>query len=130
LIETLDAYFAGCIDVLAGIEIATGGTPSNVKSGGRFGPFQREPQSATANLPGELGESRASRVVGAANGANPIAIVMPCHRVIGANIGLASYAGGLLRKQWLLEHEASFSTRAACQKVVSKTADHSECPRV
>jgi AraC family transcriptional regulator, regulatory protein of adaptative response / methylated-DNA-[protein]-cysteine methyltransferase len=65
-----------------------------------------------------------------ANGANPIAIVVPCHRVIGANGGLTGYAGGLLRKQWLLEHEASFSTLAACEKAVSKTADRSECPRV
>jgi methylated-DNA-[protein]-cysteine S-methyltransferase len=64
-------------------------------------------------LAGHLGENRASRAVGAANGANPIAIVVPCHRVIRANGGLTGYAGGLLRKQRLLEHEASFSTLAA-----------------
>ena len=47
----------------------------------------------------------ASRAIGAANGANPVGIVVPCHRVIGANGALTGYAGGLARKQWLLDHE-------------------------
>ena len=46
------------------------------------------------------------RAVGAANGKNPISIIVPCHRIIGANKKLTGYAGGLERKQWLLEHEA------------------------
>jgi methylated-DNA-[protein]-cysteine S-methyltransferase len=78
-------------------------------------------------LAGHLGENRASRAVGAANGANPIAIVVPCHRVIRANGGLTGYAGGLLRKQRLLEHEASFSTPAACERT-AEFADW-ECAR-
>ncbi|MEI6137344.1 MAG: methylated-DNA--[protein]-cysteine S-methyltransferase, partial [Chloroflexota bacterium] len=52
-----------------------------------------------------LGRPTASRGVGAANGRNPLAIVVPCHRVIGANRTLTGYAGGLHRKQWLLAHE-------------------------
>ncbi|MEI6136525.1 MAG: methylated-DNA--[protein]-cysteine S-methyltransferase [Chloroflexota bacterium] len=52
-----------------------------------------------------LGRPTASRAVGAANGRNPIAIVVPCHRVIGSNHTLTGYAGGLRRKQWLLAHE-------------------------
>lgn len=52
-----------------------------------------------------LGRPTASRAVGAANGRNPLAIVVPCHRVIGANRTLTGYAGGLHRKQWLLAHE-------------------------
>ena len=51
----------------------------------------------------------ASRAVGAANGKNPIAIIVPCHRVIGANGTLTGYAGGLAAKQWLLAHEARFT---------------------
>jgi methylated-DNA-[protein]-cysteine S-methyltransferase len=47
------------------------------------------------------------RAVGAANGANPVAIIVPCHRVIGANGTLTGYGGGLERKRWLLEHEAA-----------------------
>ena len=54
-----------------------------------------------------IGRDKAVRAVGAANGANPIAIVVPCHRVIGKNGTLTGYAGGLNRKQWLLDFEAS-----------------------
>ena len=53
----------------------------------------------------------ASRAVGAANGKNPIGIIVPCHRVIGANGTLTGYAGGLAMKQWLLEHERRYSSR-------------------
>ncbi len=52
-----------------------------------------------------LGDMKKSRAVGLCNGANPIAIVVPCHRVIGANDALVGYGGDLWRKQWLLEHE-------------------------
>lgn len=52
-----------------------------------------------------IGKPKAVRAVGAANGKNPIAIVVPCHRVIGSNGSLTGYAGGLERKQWLLAHE-------------------------
>ncbi|MRX28313.1 methylated-DNA--[protein]-cysteine S-methyltransferase [Kangiella sp. HZ709] len=52
-----------------------------------------------------IGNTKASRAVGAANGKNPISIIVPCHRVIGANGALTGYAGGLQAKQWLLKHE-------------------------
>ena len=52
-----------------------------------------------------LGDEKLVRAVGRANGENPLAIVVPCHRVIGSNGKLVGYAGGLWRKQWLLEHE-------------------------
>lgn len=52
-----------------------------------------------------LGQPTASRAVGAANGRNPISIIVPCHRVVAANGNLTGYAGGTDRKQWLLEHE-------------------------
>lgn len=52
-----------------------------------------------------LGNPAASRAVGSANGANPIAIVIPCHRLIGADTTLTGYASGLHRKSWLLKHE-------------------------
>ena len=53
----------------------------------------------------KLGDPKSIRAVGTANGRNPIAIVVPCHRVIGSNGDLTGYAGGLWRKKWLLEHE-------------------------
>jgi methylated-DNA-[protein]-cysteine S-methyltransferase len=52
-----------------------------------------------------LGNANASRAVGLANGRNPIGIIVPCHRVVGANGSLTGYAGGIERKRWLLEHE-------------------------
>lgn len=53
----------------------------------------------------QIGDSNATRVVGNANGSNPISIVIPCHRVIGSNGKLTGYSGGLWRKEWLLNHE-------------------------
>jgi methylated-DNA-[protein]-cysteine S-methyltransferase len=54
-----------------------------------------------------MGRPRASRAVGAANGANPVPLIIPCHRVIGTNGSLTGYGGGLARKRWLLAHEGS-----------------------
>jgi len=54
-----------------------------------------------------LGKPRAVRAVGAANGQNPIAIIVPCHRVVGSNGKLVGYGGGLWRKEWLLRHEGA-----------------------
>ena len=79
-------------------------------------PFQREVWSALRGIPfgatrsyaemaAALGRPSASRAVGGANGRNPLSIVVPCHRVIGANGALTGYAGGIARKEWLLRHE-------------------------
>ena len=81
-------------------------------------PFQQQVWQALRHIPfghtlsygalaQRLGQPQASRAVGAANGRNPIAIIVPCHRVIAANQKLTGYAGGLDRKQWLLDHERS-----------------------
>lgn len=59
------------------------------------------------DLARRLGEPRDARAVGAANGKNPIPIIVPCHRVIGANGDLTGFGGGLDRKRWLLEHEGA-----------------------
>ena len=56
-----------------------------------------------------LGDPRATRAVGAANGRNPIPIIVPCHRVVGANGALTGFGGGLDRKRWLLEHEGALT---------------------
>lgn len=56
-----------------------------------------------------LGDEKAIRAVAAANGRNPLWIVVPCHRIIGSDGSLTGYAGGLWRKQWLLEHEGAFA---------------------
>ncbi|HLT30981.1 MAG TPA: methylated-DNA--[protein]-cysteine S-methyltransferase [Myxococcaceae bacterium] len=80
-------------------------------------PFQRDVWSALGTIPfgesrsyawlaKEIGRPRAVRAVGAANGRNPLAIIVPCHRVIGSAGALVGYAGGLEMKRWLLEHES------------------------
>lgn len=113
LTQALEGYFAGNVETLSGIPVATAGTP-----------FQREVWKALRSIPAgatmsygqlaaQLGDAEGSRAVGAANGSNPIAIVVPCHRVIGADGSLTGYAGGLPRKRWLLEHEARFASVAA-----------------
>lgn len=109
LCDRLAAYFAGELRALDGIDIDPGGTP-----------FQQAVWSALRRVPpgrtttyGELaraiGAPKAVRAVGAANGANPIWLVIPCHRAIGANGSLTGYAGGLERKRWLLAHEGAIS---------------------
>ena len=60
------------------------------------------------DLSKQYGDLKAIRAVAAANGKNNLAIIVPCHRVIGSNQSLTGYAGGLWRKKWLLEHEAKF----------------------
>lgn len=103
----LAAYFAGDHLALAAVPVETGGTS-----------FQRRVWAALRLIPpgttttygriaAALGAPGASRAVGLANGANPVAVVVPCHRVIGANATLTGYGGGLHRKRWLLEHEGA-----------------------
>lgn len=101
----LRAYIAGDPRSLDAIPVDTGGTA-----------FQQQVWSALRSIPlgttttyGELaaslGKPKAYRAVGATNALNPIAIVLPCHRVVGADASLTGYAGGLHRKDWLLRHE-------------------------
>ena len=81
-------------------------------------PFQRRVWDALCAIPygttlsyselaRRLGDLRATRAVGAANGRNPIPIIVPCHRVVGADGSLTGFGGGLDRKRWLLEHEGA-----------------------
>ena len=72
--------------------------------------LRKIPRGATQSYGGlaaAIGRPAAVRAVGLANGANPVAIAVPCHRVIGANGALTGYAGGLERKAWLLRHEGA-----------------------
>ena len=64
------------------------------------------------NLSKQLGDVKAIRAVAGANGKNPLWIIVPCHRVIGSDGSLTGYAGGLSRKQWLLEHESPYKQQS------------------
>ncbi|MFC2152510.1 methylated-DNA--[protein]-cysteine S-methyltransferase [Bacteroidota bacterium] len=63
------------------------------------------------DLAKQYGDEKAIRAIASANGKNPIPIIIPCHRVIGHDGSLTGYAGGLLKKQWLLEHEGGLAQR-------------------
>jgi methylated-DNA-[protein]-cysteine S-methyltransferase len=106
----LEAYFDGHLEALDAIRTETRGTA-----------FQRRVWVALRDIPAgttvsygqlaaKIGRSAAVRAVGAANGANPIPVVVPCHRVIGADASLTGFGGGLERKRWLLAHEGRHAT--------------------
>lgn len=100
-------YFAGDIRALERVPVATVGSAFQRKV---WAALQRIPAGETRSygqLAAEIGEPDAARAVGLANGQNPIAIVIPCHRVIGADGSLTGFGGGLPRKRWLLTHEGA-----------------------
>lgn len=101
----LTAYFAGDLAALEDVAIDPGGTAFQ---GAVWSALRRIPFGHTTTygaLARAIGAPTAVRAVGAANGANPIWLIIPCHRAIGADGSLTGYAGGLERKRWLLEHE-------------------------
>jgi len=109
--EPIEAYFAGELGALERIPVLARGTA-----------FQQEVWAALRTIPAgatlsysalarQIGRPAAVRAVGLANGSNPIGVVVPCHRVIGANGSLTGYGGGLERKSWLLNHEGAKFTR-------------------
>jgi methylated-DNA-[protein]-cysteine S-methyltransferase len=105
--EPLDAYFAGEIGALDRIPVLALGSDFQKSV---WDNLRRIPVGQTMSygaMARKLGKPDASRAVGLANGSNPIAVVVPCHRVIGADGSLTGFGGGLPRKKWLLEHEGA-----------------------
>jgi methylated-DNA-[protein]-cysteine S-methyltransferase len=113
LYNSLMSYFSGDLKSIDAIACETGGTA-----------FQREVWAALRAIPAgrtesygqlaaRIGRPAAVRAVGLANGANPIGLVVPCHRVIGADGSLTGYGGGIERKRWLLNHEGAAFKLAA-----------------
>ncbi|MEI6244334.1 MAG: methylated-DNA--[protein]-cysteine S-methyltransferase [Acidobacteriota bacterium] len=102
--QQLKAYFAGTLETFD-LPLALTGTPfqCEVWTMLRYIPFGET--CSYAELADRIGRPNAMRAVGAANGQNPIPIVIPCHRVIGANGSLTGFGGGLKMKAWLLRHE-------------------------
>lgn len=101
------AYFAGELDALSRVPVDGGGTAFQRRVWAALRDIRPGETSTYSALAGLLGMPRAARAVGLANGRNPIAIAVPCHRVIGADGTLTGYAGGLERKRWLLAHESA-----------------------
>jgi methylated-DNA-[protein]-cysteine S-methyltransferase len=107
LIGRLRDYFKGDLSALDAIEVDTGGTQFQRAV---WAQLRRIPVGETASY-GEIAAAirapGAVRAVGTANGANPVGVVIPCHRVIRSDGNLGGYGGGLDRKRWLLAHEGA-----------------------
>jgi len=114
MMRLLCRYFEGDIDCLGAIPWRSAGTPFQRKVWTGLTKIPAGETRSYGALAAKLGCPSAVRAVGMANGANPISVVVPCHRVIGSDGSLTGYGGGLDRKRWLLRHEgAAFRDKAA-----------------
>jgi methylated-DNA-[protein]-cysteine S-methyltransferase len=105
--QALADYFDGELTALGRIEVATAGTAFQEAA---WAALRAIPPGATRSYSQQaaaIGRPKAVRAVGLANGSNPVGIVNPCHRVIGASGDLTGYGGGIERKRWLLKHEGA-----------------------
>ena len=102
--QQLAEYFAGTRSAFD-LPLAAEGTPYQQRVWQTLATIPFGATWSYGQLARALGDPKASRAVGAANGKNPLWIIVPCHRVIGANGSLTGYAGGLAAKKWLLAHE-------------------------
>ena len=121
--HAINNYFLGDLFAINSIPVMTGGTS-----------FQREVWAALRTiragttlsygaLARQLGRPKSVRAVGLANGANPVAIVIPCHRVIGADGSLTGYGGGISRKRWLLIHEGVALEKSAAMSCTQSSSN-------
>jgi methylated-DNA-[protein]-cysteine S-methyltransferase len=109
--RALEAYFDGELQSIDAVAVATGGTAFQRQV---WAELRRIPVGETLSygvLASRLGRPQAARAVGLANGSNPIGVVVPCHRVLGADASLTGYGGGIDRKRWLLTHEGAWPGR-------------------
>ena len=103
--KILQRYFDGDLHALDTIEVEMNGTDFQTRVWAALRRVKAGQTTSYAAIAKSIGSPAAVRAVGAANGANPVAIIVPCHRIIGANGSLTGYGGGLRRKEWLLRHE-------------------------
>ena len=125
--RAFEDYFAGDIRALERVPVATVGTAFQRKVWAALQSIPAGETRSYGQLAAEIGEPKAMRAVGLANGQNPIAIVIPCHRVIGADGALTGFGGGLPRKRWLLSHEgAGFKEN----RKDARKAESARCPEL
>lgn len=104
-VGALRDYFRGDLQALSAVDVDPGGTSFQQAVWGALRTISPGQTVSYGQLARSIGTPAACRAVGAANRSNPIAIIIPCHRVIGADGTLTGYGGGLERKRWLLAHE-------------------------
>jgi methylated-DNA-[protein]-cysteine S-methyltransferase len=105
--ERIADYFAGDLNTIDDIPTDGGGTEFQKRVWAGLRQIPCGTTISYGELATRLGDKNAMRAVGLANGRNPISIVVPCHRVIGANGSMTGYGGGMARKEWLLRHEGA-----------------------
>ena len=111
----LEAYFEGNLQAIEGIRTHACGTDFQQRVWTALRQIPAGTTLSYGRLAATIGRPAAVRAVGAANGANPIPVVVPCHRVIGADESLTGFGGGLERKRWLLAHERRHApSRVGC----------------
>jgi len=110
LTAALRAYFGGDLTAIDGLPVATAGTPFQECVWRALRTIPCGETLSYGALARQIGRPSAVRAVGLANGANPVAVVVPCHRVIGSDGSLTGYGGGIERKRWLLAHERTAAT--------------------
>ncbi|MEE4196043.1 MAG: methylated-DNA--[protein]-cysteine S-methyltransferase [Bacteroidales bacterium] len=110
-IKQLDEYFRGERKTFT-LSINPAGTEFQAKVWNLLLQIPYGTTISYLDLARKLGDENALRAVASANGKNPIPIIIPCHRVIGHDGSLTGYAGGLLKKQWLLEHEGAIRQKS------------------
>jgi methylated-DNA-[protein]-cysteine S-methyltransferase len=106
LTAAIDAYFGGDLAAIDALPVELVGTDFQRTV---WAALRQIPVGTTVSYSGlarRIGRPQAVRAVGLANGANPVGVVVPCHRVVGADGTLVGYGGGISRKRWLLDHEA------------------------
>ena len=103
--RAIEAWFDGDARALDGVAVKTGGTDFQRSVWAALRAIPHGQTRTYGQLAAAIGRPKAVRAAGLANGQNPVAVIVPCHRVIGANGTLTGYAGGLERKRWLLRHE-------------------------
>lgn len=103
----LDAYFAGELDALKALAVSPRGTDFELSVWRALRDIPAGETRSYADVAAAIGRPTAVRAVGRANGINPVPLVVPCHRVIGADGSLTGFGGGLETKAWLLRHEGA-----------------------
>lgn len=110
--KAMGAYFAGEIAAIDRIALKTDGTAFQQTVWHGLRDIAPGSPLAYGRMAERLGRPQSARAVGHANGANPFCVIIPCHRLVGADGALTGYSGGTNRKRWLLDHEASYRPSA------------------
>lgn len=106
----MTAYFQGDLHALSHVPWRTRGTAFQQSIWAALTEIPAGATESYGRLAARIGAPTAVRATGLANGANPVSLIVPCHRVVGANGRLTGYAGGLERKRWLLMHEGALGS--------------------